>query len=300
MLMLLSAETVIFFFIYALIGWICEFIYCGIIDKKFENRGFLFGPYCPIYGAGAILIIYILHPVFQSAFWLFVATVVVCTVMEYIVGWAMETVFHMRWWDYSNQPFNLNGRICVLNSTLFGIMGLLLIYFVHPYTVTVLDKIPTQFDSYTMAVCIVVLISIDLTLSTKSLQLAFKQLAELKVYMEQFRASQADRWKKGHVRENIRDMVRSLRRRARNNRLSIYGIKFLNKLRSTNIIENYKLRQMVRRSESMNLRELEAALEALKAYTETEEETREEETLVDALEAAITELTPDPDEKVAR
>lgn len=297
--MLLSAETVIFFFIYALIGWVCEFIYCGIIDKKFENRGFLFGPYCPIYGTGALLIIYILHPIFQSALWLFVATVTVCTVLEYIVGWAMEKVFHMRWWDYSNQPLNLNGRICVLNSSLFGLMGLLLIYIVHPFIITLLDKIPTQFDSYTIAVSIIVLVCVDLTLSTKSLQLAFKQLTELKVYLEQFRASQIDKNKKGHVRENIREMVRLLRYRARFNRLSIYGIKFLNKLRSINIIENYKLRQMVRRTELMKLNnDLEPALEALKAYAEDEEQ-GQEETLVEALEAAITELAPDPDEKTA-
>lgn len=299
--MFLSSETIIFFFIYAVIGWICEFFYCGAIDKKFENRGFLFGPYCPIYGAGAILIVYILQPLSQSAWSLFFYTVIVCTVMEYFVGWAMEKIFDMRWWDYSNQPLNLNGRICVLNSTLFGLMGLLLVYVVHPLVVQLLDQIPTRFDEHTIAISIIVLIATDFVLSTKSLQLAFKHLRELKVYLEQFRTNQADKDKKHHVRENIREMVKRLSKMAKGHRLPGYGIRLLNKLRSINIIENYKLRQMLRSSDSMDLHELKPALEALKAYHEEQESTNEKATEESAipLDNTITQFLVETEENTA-
>lgn len=299
--MQLSSETIIYFFIYAVIGWICEFFYCGVIDKKFENRGFLFGPYCPIYGAGALLIVYILQPLSHSATGLFFYTIIVCTPMEYFVGWAMEKVFHMRWWDYSNQPLNLNGRICALNSILFGLMGLLLVYVVHPFVVQLLGQIPTRFDEHTIAVTIIVLIAIDFVLSSKSLQLAFKHLSELKVYLEQFRANQADKDKKHNVRENIREMVRRLSKLAKCHRLPGYGINLINKLRSINIIENYKLRQILRSSESMDLHELKPALEALKAYHEEQDKTvvATAEDTANTLENAITQLLGETDENAA-
>ena len=103
------------FFIYSFIGYICEVIYCFILDKgKFQNRGFLYGPYCPIYGFGAIAIIVLLSKYEQYPIVLFVMGAIVASIIEYITSYLMEKIFNNKWWDYSNKKFNINGRICLV------------------------------------------------------------------------------------------------------------------------------------------------------------------------------------------
>ena len=103
------------FFAYSFLGWVCECIYCSIPAKKFINRGFLEGPYCPIYGCGAMLVIYLLTPFAAKPLLLFVAGILVTSALEYITSWLMEMFFHTKWWDYSTYPFNINGRICLIS-----------------------------------------------------------------------------------------------------------------------------------------------------------------------------------------
>lgn len=98
---------VISFFIYSFLGWICEIIYCSILDKKFQNRGFLYGPYCPIYGFGAMIILKVLIPFSAHPIFLFVMGMFVCSVLEYVTSYVMEKAFHLRWWDYSKHKFNI-------------------------------------------------------------------------------------------------------------------------------------------------------------------------------------------------
>ncbi|MGL4607906.1 MAG: putative ABC transporter permease [Eubacteriaceae bacterium] len=121
-----------YFILYAIIGWICEVIFCSIPKKKFINRGFLTGPYCPIYGVGAIVIVIILGPYTRNPFEVFIVGLLSTSLLEYITSWGMEKLFHAKWWDYSAHKFNINGRVCLKNSFLFGIMSLVLMYFVHP------------------------------------------------------------------------------------------------------------------------------------------------------------------------
>ncbi|MDO4289235.1 MAG: hypothetical protein Q4C55_08595 [Eubacterium sp.] len=123
-----------YFFIYAVIGWICEVIYCSIPQKRFVNRGFLNGPYCPIYGVGAVVVIGMLTPWAKNPLAVFVVGIIVTSALEYFTSWAMEKLFHAKWWDYSDQKFNIHGRVCLKNSTLFGLLCLALMYLVHPLT----------------------------------------------------------------------------------------------------------------------------------------------------------------------
>ena len=114
------------FIIYAIIGWCMEVI-CKLIQyKKFVDRGFLIGPYCPIYGVGALLITLFLNKYTQDPVVLFVMAVVVCGVLEYLTSYFMEKIYHARWWDYSSKKFNINGRICLSNLIAFGILGMFL------------------------------------------------------------------------------------------------------------------------------------------------------------------------------
>ncbi len=131
------------FLIYSFIGWFCEEIWVGVRTKKFEYRGMLYGPICPIYGFGAILIIYGVYPWRETWVRLFLASMILTSILEYFTHWALEKIFHAKWWDYSKSFMNLNGRICLVNSCAFGIGGLALEHFLHPLMMKIVywDKI---------------------------------------------------------------------------------------------------------------------------------------------------------------
>lgn len=122
-----------YFILYAMIGWACEVVFCSIPKKKFINRGFLNGPYCPIYGVGALIIVILLAPYIHHPIEVFLVGMISTSVLEYITSWGMERIFHAKWWDYSKKKFNINGRVCLKNSLLFGVMSLALMYLVHPF-----------------------------------------------------------------------------------------------------------------------------------------------------------------------
>lgn len=113
-------------------------------DKKFVDRGFLIGPYCPIYGCGALAMIFYMTQYKDNVLTVFILSLVICSVLEYITSWVMEVLFKTRWWDYSDHKFNLNGRICGLNSLLFGLCGILVVYIINPILISILNKIPIK------------------------------------------------------------------------------------------------------------------------------------------------------------
>lgn len=125
-------ELILYFFLYSFFGWLCECIYCSIPAHTFINRGFLAGPYCPIYGCGALAVLHILDPFGYSIPLMFGMGIVVTSALEYVTSWGMEVLFHTKWWDYSSYPFNIHGRVCLKNSLLFGCMVLVVYYLIHP------------------------------------------------------------------------------------------------------------------------------------------------------------------------
>ena len=122
----------ILFMIYSLIGWIIEIIDIYVLEKKVVNRGFLIGPYCPIYGVGALLMTWILEGT-ADLFGLFVKAMVICTILEYLTSYLMEKLFKIRWWDYTQNKFNINGRICLETMLLFGLGGCIMIKYTNPF-----------------------------------------------------------------------------------------------------------------------------------------------------------------------
>ena len=114
-------KIIIMFGIYSIIGWIGEVIYCYIYDKKFTNRGFLFGPFCPIYAFGALFIIFMLSKYKSNPFLIFSFGLIGCSIIEFITSFIMEKIFNSKWWDYSKYKFHISGRICLINNLIFGI-----------------------------------------------------------------------------------------------------------------------------------------------------------------------------------
>lgn len=121
------------FIIYSIIGWLIEVILNLISNGKFINRGFLIGPYCPIYGVGSLTMTFLLSKYENNLIILFGMSMLICTFLEYITSYVMEKLFKARWWDYSDEKFNLNGRVCLKNSVLFGLAGIVLIKFANNF-----------------------------------------------------------------------------------------------------------------------------------------------------------------------
>ena len=153
------------FIIYSISGWIIEVIATTNDTKCFVNRGFLLGPYCPIYGTCSLLMILII-PELKSSILLFLITMLICSFIEYITSYLMEKLFKARWWDYSHIPLNLNGRICLKNSIYFGLLGVILVKYVNPKIVSYLIKIPNNIINIIFYITLIIFI-IDNVISFK-------------------------------------------------------------------------------------------------------------------------------------
>ncbi|MBC8535821.1 putative ABC transporter permease [Clostridiales bacterium BX7] len=174
----------LYFLLYSVLGWCCEVVYCSIPAKKFINRGFLYGPLCPIYGCGALLGVWLLEPVAAHPLAVFALGLLVMSALEYVTSVLMEWLFHARWWDYSNHRFHLNGRVCLTNSILFGLMAVAVIYFIHPLVVWFIGLLPDGERSCVALVLFTVLV-VDITLTVRS-------LIDFRATLARFRAAAAE------------------------------------------------------------------------------------------------------------
>lgn len=122
-----------YFIIYSILGWILESVFRSICEKKLINTGFLKGPFCPIYGVGALIMIFLLSRFENNIILLFIVSFFTLTFWEYVVGIFLEKIFHTKYWDYSDHKFNIQGRICLSNSIYWGILGVLFVKYIHPF-----------------------------------------------------------------------------------------------------------------------------------------------------------------------
>lgn len=212
------SKAFLVFLAFSVIGWISEVLYVGIFhEHKFVNRGFLHGPLCPIYGFGGIVMLS-LPKCLQSPLWvLFLSGMFFCTVVEYIGSWALEKMFHTTWWDYSNHkvtiknhtiPLNIKGRVCLLNSTMFGILAVLVIYFVQPLIQKVLSMIPDLYLNLARDIFGAILI-VDLVASVHKLVDFSVYIARIKDFEENLKERfQNESWFKS---ASLSDMINSVK-----------------------------------------------------------------------------------------
>ena len=161
----LISKYFILFMIYSCAGWIVETLWVAICDKKFTDRGFLIGPYCPIYGFGAILITVFLRKLAYNSVLLFIATTVICGILEYLTSYLMEKIFKARWWDYSKKFFNIDGRVCLSNIIAFGVLGNFATYILNPILEKNLNYLSYEYI-HGLAIVLWTIFIIDLVLST--------------------------------------------------------------------------------------------------------------------------------------
>lgn len=155
----------LYFLIYSFLGWFMEVCLSLWNKHKFINRGFLIGPYCPIYGWGCLAIILIVGRSTEDIFGVFAKSILVCSLLEYSTSYVMEKIYNVRWWDYSNNKFNINGRICLETMVPFGLLALLIIYVVHPFVIGMVDKLSSTTLVF-VAIILLVIYIIDNIIST--------------------------------------------------------------------------------------------------------------------------------------
>ena len=164
------------FFIYAFLGWCTEVSYAATKTGKFVNRGFLNGPWCPIYGFGVVIVLAFLEPLKNNLFVLFLGSVVLTSALEWLTGFLLEKLFAQRWWDYSNEPFNLSGYICLRFSLAWGFACLFVVKLLHPTVLLLIRLIPHLVGLILLGILGVVM-AIDLAATVSAIAKLNRRLA---------------------------------------------------------------------------------------------------------------------------
>lgn len=182
-------QWVLFFFIYSFIGWVWECCFVSVRKRRWVNRGFMYGPMLPIYGFGALAVLISTIRVRDSIPLIFLFGMVGATLLEYVTGAVMERLFNVKYWDYSNQKFNLNGYICLTSSLGWGLFSVLLVKFVHVPIEGAVLKIPTIIAEG-IAFVLTVAAAVDVTQSFNDAMDLKRILAQLEESKKQIRKIQ--------------------------------------------------------------------------------------------------------------
>ena len=166
------------FFVYAFLGWCTEVSFAALTSGRFVNRGFLNGPVCPIYGVGVVIVLFFQEPLRKNTVLLFVGSVLLTSLLEWLTGFVLEKIFHQRWWDYSNEPFNLGGYICLRFSIAWGLACLIVVDIIHPSIVWLIHLVP-----HTLGLILLALFSagmlVDLAATVRTIARMNRQLTQL-------------------------------------------------------------------------------------------------------------------------
>lgn len=143
----LPKDIILYFTIYSFLGWCTEVSYAYYKQKKFVNRGFLKGPFCPIYGFGVVLVVFLLKDI-SNIILVFILSIIITSALEYLTGLVLETLFRCKWWDYSENFMNIKGRICLSFSIFWGIVCVFIIKCVHPIVNIIVNAVHTASGSF--------------------------------------------------------------------------------------------------------------------------------------------------------
>lgn len=199
-----------YFMIYSFYGWILESVFKTIRDKKFINSGFLYGPFCPIYGIGAIIMITFLEQYKENIILVFLAGFLILSIWEYIVGFGLEKIFNTKYWDYSENRFNIHGRVCLFNSICWGLLGCVFVYLINPSMIRVLDKIPEGILNNTVLIFSVYII-IDFIMTIIKLRDIEFKLTKLEEITENIKAKVEQLKESNKENEELKKIIDELK-----------------------------------------------------------------------------------------
>lgn len=182
----------LWFVAYSFVGWLYESALCSVSGRKLVNRGFLTGPVCPVYGFGALAVIFTLYGRIANVFLIFLAAAFLTCALEYITSWLMEKLFDTRWWDYSGRRFNLNGRVSLAGALVFGLLSVLLIKIIHPFVTVLTDKIPHEILTLAAALSFL-LLAVDTAVTVRHILVLNGRLREIQAAINGFVAQRMKR-----------------------------------------------------------------------------------------------------------
>ena len=176
----------LYFVFYSFCGWLWETCYCSVKERHYVPRGFLYGPICPIYGVGFLLMILFFAPFKDNLVVFYFVAVIVMTAWEYLVGWFLETTTHIKYWDYSDRPFNIKGRVCLEVSLFWGIMSYVAIFFIHPPVARLFARMPDWLQYTACGACLALLVT-DTVTTIRKLALVTKAMDRLQTAGDELR-----------------------------------------------------------------------------------------------------------------
>lgn len=195
-------ELLLLFLVYSFVGWIIETIFATIKQRKIANRGLINGPYCVLYGVGAIIISVTLREL--TGIWLFLFSAIYASVVEWAGGWIIEKICHERWWNYENKRFNIGGYVCLSTSTLWGILGYLIVRFCNKFLFELYDLFPRTLAEVLLLVLLGLLV-VDMLLSIIIIKIKPKNIQKIEDANSKFSvvSRKLGNWIAKHVRNRL-------------------------------------------------------------------------------------------------
>lgn len=227
-------ELFLYFALYSFLGWMCETVYCSIPARRIVPRGFLYGPVCPIYGVGAVLMILFFEPLMDCLPLFYIVATVVMTAWEYFVGWLLEVTTHVKYWDYSRYRFNLKGRVCLWMALLWGVLSYIILYWVHPPVARLYARLPAGLP-VPLSIVLAVIFAADaaftirdMALMTRFANAVTRAREELQVQLTLGRAELDERVESraAALHQRYQDSVARLEKSSRRFRAHYAGMRF--------------------------------------------------------------------------
>ena len=222
-------EILTYFLIYSFLGWVIESIFRSIIEKKIINTGFLKGPICPIYGIGALIMSFVLDGLSNNLICLFIASMIILTIWEYIVGVFLEKTFHTKYWDYSDHKINFQGRICLTNSIYWGILGVVFVKYIHPFMQEIIEKVNIDVLHFVITITSIVFVVDVITsiVKVKNIKPALERIEELnneiKEKLAEIKSIRNEKsTEKSDIADNIQKIIDELNEKRNNIILRLY------------------------------------------------------------------------------
>ena len=246
----------LWFLLYSCIGWVYESILVSVLERRWVNRGFLNGPICPIYGAGAVLGILLLSGLKGHPILIFLISALGASMLEYVTSWAMEKMFHARWWDYSDYRFNIQGRVSLLGAVVFGAAGVALVELVQPWVAQWTVLVPMRV-LHALCLCFAVAFVVDMVVTVTGMANLSESLRNFSEMIQNAaeRAGESYQWGRDVLLQKIQEWSTSSQEILANMRRS--AMKTLNRqqrrmiqafphLKSTKSVKESKIMETVR------------------------------------------------------
>ena len=216
-------DILIYFITYSFLGWIMESIFRSVCEKKLINTGFLRGSFCPIYGIGAVIMILFLKNFSNNLILLFFISIIVFTIWEYLVGVLLEKLFHTKYWDYSDNKFNFQGRICLMNSIFWGILGVVFIQYIHPFIESIIEKVDITLLTFIYSIIGIVMLidAITSIIKVKNIKVTLEKIEELNKEIKE-KLKEITEEGKTDILENIQNLVEQLKYKRNKTMLHLY------------------------------------------------------------------------------